>query len=690
MKTEIIELQNRAVNELLQKIDNSKELTFRAPTGSGKTFMMAKFMDEVLHRDKDVIFLVSTLSKGNLAKQNNEKFIDYVNVGYLKNLKPYLINTIISGEERLYIPTYYNVYSLPRDLYKKGGRLMQGSMESFLQELTTGIMLEDGALTLGMRKKIYLIRDESHQETNNLNTLSDKYFTKIINFSATPKLQKKQQIDVQITDKEAESIGLIKKVKPGNTADTFEDAIKIFKTIRNKYNELLQVHPCMIVQISNKDKANDEWLKIIKPALEKNQDLKWMLIVDKQKDCDTNDPLKKQRNIQKWKDYVKENQDTTDIIIFKLAISEGWDIPRACMLYQIRDTDSKQLDEQVMGRVRRNPRLTDFETLSKDAQDLATTAWIWGVIPKPENNVYEVELYHKDIQDKIQIKTTRLKPLKDKLDFNIKTFVDSIQNTIVSNDIFSLYNKYSNSNNIIKSFEKEYVKSYQDWFKYCDNIDRIKKECDNYYCDYEKSMILNVDSKNIAITSTIQRKSFYTDTLEKLDINNWIWIKKDDSETFAFDSEAEMKWATLLMQLCSENISNNSQSRVIKEFSDIADFNRYLWGKNYLDNSDIKYEYYLNGYHFSYPDFILKDAFERIHIFEVKSVNHSSNNTIDEQEYNRKVEELKKCYLQASKLTGHIFYLPVLKGLDWSIFQYINGQCNILDKSQFIRDIKQG
>ena len=33
-----------------------------------------------------------------------------------------------------------------------------------------------------------------------------------------------------------------------------------------------------------------------------------------------------------------------------MVISEGWDIPRACMLYQIRDSKSKQLDEQVMGR----------------------------------------------------------------------------------------------------------------------------------------------------------------------------------------------------------------------------------------------------------------------------------------------------------------------------------------------------
>lgn len=79
-----------------------------------------------------------------------------------------------------------------------------------------------------------------------------------------------------------------------------------------------------------------------------------------------------------------------DIIIFKLVISEGWDIPRACMLYQARNSRSKQLDEQVIGRVRRNPRLLDYETLSDEAKSLATTAWVWGIAPEDKGKTYGV------------------------------------------------------------------------------------------------------------------------------------------------------------------------------------------------------------------------------------------------------------------------------------------------------------
>lgn len=136
MLKEVIELQNNAVNNLVSIIDIKNEVTFKAPTGSGKTYMMADFMNRVLSNKKDVVFLVSSLSKGSLAQQNYDKFISYSEMGKFSHLKPYLINSEISGEESLFIPTDNNVYVLPRDLYKKGGRLMQGAMEQFLNTLT--------------------------------------------------------------------------------------------------------------------------------------------------------------------------------------------------------------------------------------------------------------------------------------------------------------------------------------------------------------------------------------------------------------------------------------------------------------------------------------------------------------------------------------------------------------------------
>ena len=123
MLSEVIELQDRAVTELVDKIGYISTTTFKAPTGSGKTYMMADLMNRVLTEEDNVIFLVSSLSKGDLAKQNYEKFVEYSDNHSFDKLKPYLIPSETSGENRLHIPTDYNVYVLPRDLYKEKSKL---------------------------------------------------------------------------------------------------------------------------------------------------------------------------------------------------------------------------------------------------------------------------------------------------------------------------------------------------------------------------------------------------------------------------------------------------------------------------------------------------------------------------------------------------------------------------------------
>ena len=238
---------------------------------------------------------------------------------------------------------------------------MQGTMQEFL----FNTVLKD-------HHEIYLVKDECHQATNNLDDLSAGFFAKIFNFSATPNLRRGQTPDVIITDEEAERANLIKHIEMGDDNETVEDALKKFEVIREQYRNLLGVNPCLIIQISNKDKAEEEWATI-KQALDNHQTLKWMTIMDQERMCDSNDKVR-QLPVHRWKDYAREQHSAIDVIIFKMVISEGWDIPRACMLYQVRDTKSRQLDEQVVGRVRRNPRLADFERLPVDAQQLACRA----------------------------------------------------------------------------------------------------------------------------------------------------------------------------------------------------------------------------------------------------------------------------------------------------------------------------
>jgi len=679
MLQEMINIQRLAVSALVEELKSTKkEITFKAPTGSGKTYMMADFMNRVFAQNPNIVFIMSSLSKGDLARQNYEKFIDYKDKGLFENLDPYLINSDITGEERLCIPTTYNVYVLPRDLYKEGGRLKQGGgMLNFLDSVPDREFINrEGIVILRKKKDIILIRDECHVATNKLDELSDR-FHKIINFSATPKLSRGQHPDVEIKAEDAVNSKLIKTIEWGADTDKVEDAVAKFEEIKEDYRNLLGVNPCLIIQISNMDKADEELANEIMPAINKTA-LKWMLIVNDDKKCDTNDNFKaKKMPVAKWKNYAKSNDALIDVIIFKMVISEGWDIPRACMLYQVRDTKSKQLDEQVIGRVRRNPRLLDFETLPENAQNLAMTAWVWG-IRDDKTPVYGVRLHATETTDNIKIKTTRLKSLTEKKDFDIAEFLAGKKKSPVSPSIFDLAKKIEHVDNDVKDIFYDYATDYSKWWLAAEHITEIAAKNKDYKCDYTQSMeIVDTD-----VSFPLQ--SYYTDSEHYLEISAWVWKRKDDEDEFHFDSEAEKMWAKILRNLSAEAVKTVTVRKTKKVNS--ADLfggeetapaatekTIYLWGKNYVPNSAIKFEYYSDGVFSSYPDFVMKDKFDRVHIFEVKSVNIRGEQIFDRYQYDAKIDELKKCYKQASALTEQIFYIPILDGGTWKIARFYNG-----------------
>jgi type III restriction enzyme len=202
-------------------------------------------------------------------------------------------------------------------------------------------------------------------------------------------------------------------------------------------------------------------------------------------------------------------------------------------------------------------------------------------------------------------------------------------------------------------------------------------------------------------------ESSYTDIGKYVSIGDWVWKRKGvDSERFSFDSDAEREFAEILKDLAKDD--NDEGDRVAMrvvvgkhnpragerlfdgsvEPEKLNSTKKYLWGKNFLSQSEIKFEYCLGNIHSSYPDFVMKDSYGRIHLFEVKSVNCSNASHFDTDEYKDKMEELKRCYKQASILTGYNFYLPVLKDESWHISLLSNGSETTLTQNQFRSFIK--
>lgn len=653
-------LQLKAVEELVEKAKTASELTFKAPTGSGKTFMMADMMDRMLKENENLIFLVSTLSKGGLAGQNFEAFLSYQEQGRFPHLKPYLINTETSFEEGVFIPASYNVYVLARDLYKKHGKLMQGPMDLFLRSVTGDLF------TSSLGKQIYLVKDECHQATNNLDAISKSYFTKTFNFSATPKLGRGKQADVEIKEEDAVAAHLIKGVSWQDEKESLEEALYTYLKVKDEYEKRLGMVPCLIVQISNKDKAEHEWEELIEPALAR-RNITYMYIVDKDKDCKTNSHYKG-KPVSFWKKEVRRATSPVEVVVFKLAVSEGWDIPRANMLYQIRDTKSKQLDEQVLGRVRRNPVLLDFDAFDAEAQDLATKAWAWGLKTDDGQEAVRVRLASETVQDEIRLHTTEIEDFtRGKRKLDVEKLVDR-KSKIAGKSIFELQKEYERTTPEVRALAQGFVKNYQDWFAFGESINKIKKAYTDATCNYEKSMHLALDEAGAPVSVTVPMEAYFVKAdAPEVVINDHMWRRLDGANSFYFDSKAESDFAKALRDMAAACAKNDPGTLETV----------YLWGKNYP--ADIRFAYYAGGVHFSYPDFILKDKQEHIHIFEVKSVNDGGRFTAEQEaEYTEKVQELRRAYKRASELTDYFFYLPVQRGADWQIWRYEQGEERVL------------
>lgn len=675
MLREVQELQKEAVKGILKALKKQNEVAFKAPTGSGKTHMMADLMNQVLSEDSKALFLVSTLSKGGLAEQNFEKFKEYQKE--FPRLNPYLISSEDFGEEsRPSIPPGYNVYVLGRDSYKLKGSKLTQVFPAFLQKEE-----REG-------KKIFLVKDECHQATNNLDKLSS-FFFKTINFSATPK-GKKQVPDVVLSEEEAVNCGLIREVEWRGEEETLQEAFEKFEKVKKSYQEKLpDLCPALIIQISNKGKAEEETEKI-REIQAAHPDLLWASLMTKQEKGstevfgETNSAILKAKKKESWAAELKKPGCPVDVIIFKMVITEGWDIPRACMLYQIRDTDSKVLDEQVLGRIRRNPKLLDFEDLDEEGRELVTKAWAWGLEPARERPKRKVKLASKEVQKALRLKVTNLPTSKHMpSDFNLKELVKK-EPDFEKQSIFSLYSSSKKAPEIVEELERDFVKDFKDWFEFCYHLPSIIKKTREAVDNLSN---LSVEEEEVSFP----KESYYMEVpgQGKDRIEDWIWKREEaegpkdsrslfplnpSEQTFSFDSQAEKEWFDKLYDLAEDGEVKEASSA-----SPLFDRGRiYLLGKNFLPNSKISYAYTMEGEAVlrSYPDFVMEGKDGTLYLFEVKSLEEAaSQNILDPEAYKKKVEALNRWYKAASqRLEGYVFALPVRSGGAWKVYAYKGGE----------------
>ena len=370
-----LDFQRKAIEKLtdsFQKLwgqaENQRHLVFKSPTGSGKTFMVCNFIDNLnqlpnWNYDKAIIWITFS---DTLAMQSKEKFKEYFTTDLQNNLLT--INDFKQGKLFKNDILFINWQKLvsksaeTRVIRRPDDEAMQKEQGYYFEDIIENTKL-DG-------REVIMVIDESHTHLSELvqKSVVDVVNPKVIlNVSATPKyIPNRDEEDegtaayVRVKREEVVEEGLIKEkiaiqtdedLHKFNNRDLDELLIDLGiakkKEVEAEYKNLNKdINPLILIQLPNDDSK-------LKDTGQKTKE-EIVLTYLKKKGIDT------ERNVALWFDgkrknmeYVTHNESDINFMLFKQAAGTGWDCPRAHILVMFREINSATFYTQTIGRILR-------------------------------------------------------------------------------------------------------------------------------------------------------------------------------------------------------------------------------------------------------------------------------------------------------------------------------------------------
>ncbi len=376
--------QRDAVDELKQyisigfKASTRKEVVFKAPTGSGKTFMASSLFEELAEENPSTNFCIlwACPGKGELHKQSFDAVKTYLGGNPVCSLLEddfFGSRKYIKDKEIVFI-NWEKLIQKDKETGKWANNLMKD------QEGMNFIDVIERTKQNGT--KVVLVIDESHIGASQKARIQEFINTIIIpgivlEMSATPL---NNHIDVEIEPQKVIDEGMIKEdvivnqgiSKDDKTLAEQDSELLVLKKgydkrqeIVDEYNRLgIAVNPLVLIQIPNVDEGEAKKI-VIKDFLrdkgitEDNGKLKFW--------CDDKGNFDKKA--------IKKNNDITEYLVFKTAVATGWDCPRAHILIKFRDGKSETFETQTIGRILRTAEAKSYDNYLLDNAYIFTNIW---------------------------------------------------------------------------------------------------------------------------------------------------------------------------------------------------------------------------------------------------------------------------------------------------------------------------
>jgi type III restriction enzyme len=355
--------QEEAVRELVEKTvklldySESKKIVFKAPTGSGKTIMIAEFLKKLVTDSdkKKALSFIWAAPRPVLTNQSKEKLESYfessraLRCSFFEDLE----DKKIDEDEIL----FFNWESIN----KENNVYIRDNEQDFNLTSIIEHTKEEG-------REVVMIIDESHHHASSdisQRLINDIGPTLTIDVSATPTIKGDQEVHVDIEDVKKE--GMIKKavvlnedfdnilekdkiktkLAKGSDEVVIEQAIKKRDELIKAYKkEGKNINPLVLIQLPDRtgsleDRARERVISILK---------------DKYKISTENGKLAIWLSGEHVnKENVEKHDSEVEVLLFKQAIALGWDCPRAQILVLFREWHSAIFSIQTIGRIMRMP-----------------------------------------------------------------------------------------------------------------------------------------------------------------------------------------------------------------------------------------------------------------------------------------------------------------------------------------------
>ena len=343
---DLIKFQTEHEDSLLRKCAEHEEVVLYAPTGSGKTVLVSRFIDDYLDENPNTVFLWLCPGAGGLERQSQETF-EAVTSG-IQDGDVYSFITDPDPKGKVFFINWDKINKKSNVVLREGEH--KDLMTKVLSCHNSGI-------------DIFMLIDEEHKYRDTANEyIANIQPVHVLRISATP-VSKGDATEV-ISDDEVIAAGLIAQsisinegvslaIQDNNNLDDdlllLELADKKRKEIQVEYDKLgLMIRPLVLIQFPN---GNEDWIKRVKSTLE---DMGY----------GENTGL-----VASW--FSGEHPDNPEeitkldgkyaFLLFKQAIATGWDCPRAKVLVKLREGGTERFNVQTVGRIRRMPQRKHYD-----------------------------------------------------------------------------------------------------------------------------------------------------------------------------------------------------------------------------------------------------------------------------------------------------------------------------------------